>query len=42
MYLICHVTSQDYVIEGSCGGSFSLYVITQQSLVAMGIMVVDI
>ena len=44
-YLICHVTSQNHVFEGSCNflsGSFSWYVTTLPSLVAIGIVVVEI
>ena len=44
-YLICHVTSQSYVIEGSCNfmsASSSLYVMTLPNLVAIGIIVVEV
>ena len=44
-YLTCDVTSQNHVIEGSCkflSGSSSWYVTSLPSLVAMGIVVVDI
>ena len=44
-YLICHVTSQNYVIEGSCNfmsASSSLYVTTLPNLVAIGIVVVEV
>ena len=44
MSLICHVTSQDYVIKGSrdlTSGNSSLYVNTLPSLVAIGTMVVE-
>ena len=44
MYLICHVTSQDHLIEGSCkfmGGSSSLYVTTLTSSEAIGSTIVE-
>ena len=44
-YLICHVTSQNQVIEGSSNflsGSPSWYVTTLPSLVVIGIVVVEI
>ena len=44
-YLIYHVASWDHVFEGSndiLGGSYSLYVITMPSLVAMGNIVKEI
>ena len=44
-YLICHMTSQDHVIERSCevtDGSTPLYVTVQPSLMAIGIVVVEI
>ena len=44
-YLICHVTSQKNVIEGSSNfmsGSSSWYVTTLPSLVAISIVVVEI
>ena len=43
--LVCHVILQDHVVKGSCdfiGGSPSWYVTTLQSLVAIGIVVVEI
>ena len=45
MFLICQVTSQNHVIEGSCNflsGNSSWYVTTLLSLVAIGTAVVDI
>ena len=45
MYLICHVTSQDHLIEGSfefMGGSSLWYVTTLKNLVAIGIVIVAI
>ena len=44
IYLICHVTSQDYVTEGSCdimGGNPSWSVTTLPTLVAISIMIVE-
>ena len=44
-YLICHVTSQNHVIEGSCNfmsGSSLLYVTTRPSLLGVGSVVVKI
>ena len=44
-YLICHMTSQDHVIERSCevtDGSTPLYVTILPSLMAIGIVVVEI
>ena len=44
-YSICHVTSQNYVIEGSSNfmsGSSSWYVTTLTRLVAIGIVLVQI
>ena len=43
-YLICHVISQNYVIEGSSNftkGSSSLYISTLSSFVAIGIVLVE-
>ena len=45
MYLICHVTSHNHLIEGTCkfmGGSFLRYVTTLICLVAIGGMIVEI
>ena len=45
MILICHLISQDHVIKGSCGfmgGSPLWYVTTLLSLVAIGIVEVEI
>ena len=44
-YLTCHMTLQNHVIEGSSNfmsGSSSLYITTLPSLLAIGIIVVDI
>ena len=44
-YLICFVTLQDHVIQGFCDyieGKSSLYVTTLPSLVAIGIVVLEI
>ena len=44
-YLICHMTLQDHVIEGSrdtMGGSLSSYVTILSSLVAAGIVLAEI
>ena len=44
-YFICQVTSQDHLIGRPCdsmSGGSSLYVITQQGLMAMGIVIGDI
>ena len=44
-YSICHVTSQDLIIKGSCNfmdGSSSLNVTSVPILVAIGIVVVEI
>ena len=45
MYLTCHVTPQDHIIEVSCecmGGSSSPYVTTLTNLVTIGIVIVEI
>ena len=44
-YLICHVTSQNYVIEGSCNfmsGSSLLHANTLPSLLTLGLVTVKI
>ena len=44
-YLICHVTLQNYLIEGSSNfmsGNSSWYVTTLPSLVSIGILVLEI
>ena len=44
MHLICHVKLQDHMIKQSCdfmGAKSSLYVTTLPSLVAIGIVVVE-
>ena len=45
MVLFCHIISQNHVIQGSCGfmdGSHPWEVSTMPSLVAIGILVVEI
>ena len=45
MTLVCHLVSQDHVIEGSCkfiGGRSSWYVTILPGLVAISIVVVEI
>ena len=45
MYLICHVTSHDHVIEGSCefmGGNSLWYIINLRGLVTISIVIVEI
>ena len=45
MYLICHMTLHDHIIEGSWKymvGSSSKYVLTLVSLVNIGIIIVEI
>ena len=45
MNLVCHLILQDNMIKGACdcmGGRFSWYVTTLPSLVAIGIVVVEI
>ena len=44
-YLICHVTTQNYVIKGSCNvmsNSSPLYATTLPSLVVIDILLVEI
>ena len=45
MYLICHLTSHDHLIEGSCAvldGSFLQYVTTLISHVTINIVIVEL
>ena len=45
MYLICHVTSYDNLIEGSCkfmGGSSLLHVTTLISFLTISIVIVEL